>query len=107
MAGRVGIGEVGMSLQVVKRQYAGHWPIFCIMDGDRMLLCRQTEQEARKLLLEVGRDKKSEAGKKYGEGHPQEVMSTIDTTSHSTRDTIAADLGWSTGKVAMAEGELI
>jgi hypothetical protein len=26
------------------------------------------------------------------------VMSTIDKTKHNTRDTIANDLGWSTGK---------
>ena len=31
------------------------------------------------------------------------VMSTIDKTNHNTRDTIANDLGWSTGKVAMGK----
>ena len=30
-------------------------------------------------------------------------MSTIDKPSHNTRETIANDLGWSTGKVAMAD----
>jgi len=39
------------------------------------------------------------------------VLSTIDKTpnepAHNTQNEIAADLGWSTGKVAMAEGELI
>jgi hypothetical protein len=31
------------------------------------------------------------------------VLSTIDKTDHNTRATIANDLGWSTGKVAMAD----
>jgi len=37
-------------LRIEKRLYAGHWPIFCILDGDRVILCRQTEAEARKEL---------------------------------------------------------
>jgi len=37
-------------LQVVKREYANHWPIWCVVDGGRVILCRETEQEARKEL---------------------------------------------------------
>jgi len=37
-------------LKVVKSLYANHWPIWCLMDGDRVILCRQTEQEAMKEL---------------------------------------------------------
>jgi len=37
-------------LKVVQKQYAGHWPIWCILDGDRVLMCRETEQEAKQEL---------------------------------------------------------
>jgi len=37
-------------LHIEKHLYAGHWPIFCILDGDRVLMCRETEKEARKEL---------------------------------------------------------
>jgi len=37
-------------LQVVQRKYADHWPIWCVVDGDTVLLCRETEQDARKEL---------------------------------------------------------
>jgi hypothetical protein len=54
----------------------------------------------REILAAKGREKKIEAGKVYGEGHPKEVLSIIDKSSeprHNTRDEIAKDLGWSTG----------
>jgi len=36
-------------LQVVQREYAGHWPIWCVVDeSGRVLMCRETEQKARK-----------------------------------------------------------
>ena len=53
----------------------------------------------KEILLEVGKEKQKETLKKGN----SPVMSTIDTTGHSTRETIANDLGWSTGKVAMAD----
>ena len=37
-------------LQVVQRKYAGHWPIWCVVDGDRVLLCRETEAKAGEML---------------------------------------------------------
>jgi len=37
-------------LRIEKRLYANHWPIFCILDGDRVLMCRETEQEAKREL---------------------------------------------------------
>jgi len=38
------------SMQVVKRLYADAWPIWCLLDGDRVILCRQSEAEAQKAL---------------------------------------------------------
>jgi len=60
-------------------------------------------QVRKEILLKQGREKQSEAGKLYGEGHPKEDLSTIDKSSHDTRKEIADELGWSTGKVAMAD----
>jgi len=37
-------------LQVVQHQYAGHWPIWCVVNGERVILCRQSETEAQKEL---------------------------------------------------------
>ncbi len=51
-------------------------------------------QSKKEILLEAGKESMSEGGK---------GLSTIDKPSHNTRDTIANDLGWSTGKVAMAD----
>jgi hypothetical protein len=59
----------------------------------------QLSQAKKEILLGVGKEKQKETLKKGD----SPVMSTIDTTGHSTRDTIANDLGWSTGKVAMAD----
>lgn len=59
----------------------------------------QLTQSKKEILLEVGKEKQKETLKKGD----SPVLSTIDTTGHSTRDTIANDLGWSTGKVAMAD----
>ena len=54
----------------------------------------QLTQSKKEILLEVGKKSMSEGGK---------GLSTIDKPSHNTRDTIASELGWSTGKVAMAD----
>ena len=54
----------------------------------------QLSQAKKEILLEQG--KIAQARKPI-----DSVMSTIDKTNHNTRDTIANDLGWSTGKVAM------
>ena len=45
-------GEAVMSgLQVVQRQYANHWPLWCVVDeSGRVLLCRETEAEAGEML---------------------------------------------------------
>ena len=56
----------------------------------------QLTQSKKEILLEVG--KNAQARKPI-----DSVMSTIDKTNHNTRDTIASDLGWSAGKVAMAD----
>jgi len=31
--------------QVVQRKYADHWPIWCVVDGGTVILCRATKQE--------------------------------------------------------------
>jgi len=43
------------------------------------------------------------------QGERTDLLSIVDKKlpAHNTQNEIAADLGWSTGKVAMAEGELI
>lgn len=63
-------------------------------------------QVKREILAAKGREKKIESGKLYGEGHSKEVLSIMDKTSeskHNTREEIAKDLGWSSGKIARAE----
>ena len=69
---------------------------------DKAIPKHNTQKE---ILAKRGKDKKVEAGKKYGEGHKknEEVLSTIDKSSHNTRKEIAKTLNWSTGKVAMAD----
>jgi len=38
-------------LHIERHLYANHWPIWCVVDeSDRVILCRQTEAEARKEL---------------------------------------------------------
>lgn len=63
------------------------------------------QQRKKEILLKKGIEKKIEAGKKYGEGYKkeEEVLSTIDKSSHNTQKEIAKTLNWSTGKVAMAD----
>jgi len=40
---------VKTALHIEKHLYAGHWPIWCVVDEKgRVLLCRQAEAEARK-----------------------------------------------------------
>lgn len=57
-------------------------------------------QTRKAILSEKGRENKVEAQKvRHGV-----ILSTIDKNrNHNTRDTIAQELGWSTGKVAMAD----
>ena len=60
----------------------------------------------KEILIKKGKEKLIEAGKKYGEGHAkneQEPLSIIDKPSHNTQKIIADELGWSTGKTAMAD----
>jgi N6-adenosine-specific RNA methylase IME4 len=62
------------------------------------------QQIKKVILLKKGKEKQIEAGKIYGENHKkEEVLSTIDKSSHDTRKEIAKALDWSTGKVAMAD----
>ncbi len=64
----------------------------------------QLKQARRELLSLQGKEKKVVDGKQAREKQLG-VVSTIDITPepHSTRTTIANELGWSTGKVAMAD----
>jgi site-specific DNA-methyltransferase (adenine-specific) len=52
------------------------------------------------MLAEKGRERISETQKAR---HSGVSLSTIDKDAHDTRSEIATDLGWSTGKVAMAD----
>jgi ParB family chromosome partitioning protein len=54
----------------------------------------QLSQAKKEILLGVGKESMSEGGK---------GLSIVDKPSHNTQKTIANDLGWSTGKVAMAD----
>lgn len=61
----------------------------------------------KELLLEKGRETMSNKGKEGGRGN-KKGLSIIDKplkqpTQHNTRNEIASTLGWSTGKVAMAD----
>jgi len=39
------------ALQVKQYLYAGHWPIWCVVDNSgAVLLCRETEAEAKREL---------------------------------------------------------
>jgi N6-adenosine-specific RNA methylase IME4 len=59
----------------------------------------QLTQSKKEILLEAGKENlKIPTG-----GKNSLTLSTIDKVNHNTRDTIANDLGWSTGKVAMAD----
>jgi hypothetical protein len=59
------------------------------------------EYKRKEILLDVGKKKKIQT-LKQGDNKPD--VSTIDKTEkHDTRKIIAENLGWSTGKVAMAE----
>ncbi|MCO5286009.1 MAG: hypothetical protein M9898_06310 [Chitinophagaceae bacterium] len=82
--------------------------VFCLSnltDGWKFELA----QVKRELLQEIGRERKVEAAlvreaKKRGEEPELSIVDNSGTEQiHSTRDTIAKDLGWSTGKTAMAE----
>ena len=67
----------------------------------------QLSQSKRAILAEMGKAKKVESGKETGRGNIK-VLPTVDKTfseekPHNTQKEIAKDLGWSTGKVAMAD----
>lgn len=59
--------------------------------------------QARKKILEVkGKEKQKETLGGYK--HDKSVLSKVDKTeTHNTREELAKELGWSTGKVAMAD----
>ena len=56
----------------------------------------QLSQAKKEILLEAG--KNAQVRKPI-----DSVLSIVDKTEHNTQKTIANDLGWSTGKVAMAD----
>jgi N6-adenosine-specific RNA methylase IME4 len=57
-------------------------------------------QVKKEILLKQGREKQKET---LMRGNSAPVLSIIDKTEHNTRDEIASELGWSTGKVAIAD----
>jgi N6-adenosine-specific RNA methylase IME4 len=66
-----------------------------IQDGWKYQLKLTKKEE----LLKIGKENlKIPTG-----GKNSLTLSTIDKVNHNTRDTIASELGWSTGKVAMAD----
>ena len=77
-----------------------------LTDGQRFDVALQKKE----VLAQAGREKKVESGKEHHKGVPK-VLSKNDNTfgsikespKHNTRQEIASDLGWSTGKVAQAE----
>lgn len=58
-------------------------------------------QVRKEILLKQGKEKQKET--LGGFKHNTSVLSTIDKTEHNTQKEIAEELGWSTGKVAMAD----
>lgn len=71
---------------------------FNLTDGWKFELM-QTKKE---ILLEKGKSKQKET-LMHGDASP--VLSIVDKTGlkHNTRDEIATELGWSTGKTAIAD----
>jgi hypothetical protein len=61
----------------------------------------ELESRKKEALLRKGKEKQKETLGGYK--HNPSVLSTIDKTEHNTQKAIADKLGWSTGKVAMAE----
>ena len=58
-----------------------------------MVIVRRCDYKGRKkILLRQGMEKQKEAGKLYGERHPQEDLSIIDKSSHNTRKELAEEL---------------
>lgn len=66
-------------LKVVQRQYAGHWPIWCVVDDGRVLLCRQTEKEAGEML----RDMEKAKGGQPKKNRCNDVTSSFDSPTLS------------------------
>jgi len=61
------------------------------------------KKHEKEILLKKGLKKKIEEGKKTGRGHKKVLSENDNTFKHNTREIIAEELGWSTGKVAEAE----
>ncbi len=59
-------------------------------------------QAKKSILLDKGRENKG-----ANQHTPERVLSKVDKTHHNTRDELARELGWSTGKVAMADRVLV
>ena len=55
-------------------------------------------QTRKALLMEKGREKYEESV-----GRPKKSLSKVDNEKHNTQQELAKELGWSTGKVAMAD----
>jgi len=63
-------------LKVVQRQYAGHWPIWCVVDDGRVLLCRQTEKEAGEMLRDM---EKAKGGQPYQDNPTGNTVAPVET----------------------------
>jgi len=46
-----------IGLQVKRYQYANHWPIWCVVDGEQVILCRETEAGAGEMLSAMDKAK--------------------------------------------------
>lgn len=102
--------ELGVSFKIDERVFESEYKamVWIINNqlGRRNLTDFQRAELVTKkkdLLLEKGREKQREAGERYGEKHPREVLSFNDRTSHNTQHELAKEVGMSTGKFAQAE----
>lgn len=104
--------ELGIEYQTIKMDFKSEDEVFIWMidnQGGRRNLTDgwryELIQKKREILLKKGKEKQSEGGKAIRKSQ-NEVLSNIDKPlkdTHNTRNEIAKDLGWSTGKVAMAD----
>jgi len=67
---------------------------------DLSTIDKSSHDTRKEILLKQGRQKISEVQTMR---HTGVTLSTIDKDTHNTQKEIADELGWSTGKVAMAE----
>jgi len=63
----------------------------------------ELQSKKKEILLIIGKEKKIEAGKLYGEKHPKEDLLLNNKTSHNTQKILADELKISPAKLAQAE----